>query len=548
MKYQEIGAAPESPRGCSWTTDASGNAPIALAQLIVPSGDGLLAVDDDWRITHLNDTAGRILRRSPADVARANLWDVFPEAKERPLFDEYQRAMQERIATEIEGYLAPVNRWFEHRCLPTAEGGLIVLLRDIGPRKRAEEALRRSEARFRRLFDHVPEGLIILDHDGNVVAMNAVIRAAIPKSQNQAFAGRDWTDLWEDACREPARHALQAATTGAVAHFQAWCGAGAAKRWWDVTLSPLPADRICPQDVYLCALRDLTAAKQEDEQRADVAARDHRIAEALQESLLPAPNALTTPGFEVGAQCMALHADEANVGGDFYDAFPLPNGKSALVVGDVMGKGLEAALSVAEIRFALRGFLWQDPCTACALDRVNRFLIDTQRLEDRPRNVLVGLSLAVVDTATGTVELGLAGTEAALILREGASHVQTIATPGNAILGAIANVPYETTSVRLAPGDVLVLLTDGITEARAGSVFFGIGGAAAALASAARDGHYCLDSSCLARAITGAATTFARNRLSDDVCVLVARRSDNALRSRHSAGVQSAMLRKRYQG
>jgi len=528
MKDQETGSPPESSPGCAWMRDTSVNGLEALALLLEPSGDGLISVDAHWRITYLNSAARRILQRSPAETDTAVLWDVFPEAMGRPLFDRYQRAMQERIPTEFEEYLTSLDRWFEHRCLPVPAGGLIVLLRDVGPRKRVEEALRRSETRFRRLFDHIPEGLITLDRDAHVLAMNSTILGGLSQSRMEDIAGRDWLDLWDEPCRAPARHALKMATTGATAHFQAWCGTGAAKRWWDVTLSRLPrlVDRFCSDDAYLCVLRDRTAAKHVEEEQADAAARDHRIAEALQANLLPALTRISTPGLTVGAHCLPLHASEAKVGGDFYDAFPLPNGRSALVVGDVMGKGLAAALSVAEIRFALRGFLWQDPCTACALDRINQFLIDTQRLEERPRNVLVGLSLAVVDPTTGAVEIGLAGTEAALILRTGTAEVKTIATPGNAILGAIANAPYETIFVRLTPGDTLVLLTDGITEARTASGFFGINGAAAALAAASGCERR-TDPSSLAHSITGAAALFAQNGLHDDVCVLAARRDDS---------------------
>jgi PAS domain S-box-containing protein len=120
---------------------------------------------------------------------------------------------------------------------------------------------------------------------------------------------------------------------------------------------------------------DITERKRGEEERRERAERDRRVADVLQATVLPPLPERPVPGLLVGG----FHepaSDEAAIGGDFYDCFPLPGGRVALVVGDVIGHGLAAALSIAEVRFALRGFLSEDGLDdpAAALRRLNRFL------------------------------------------------------------------------------------------------------------------------------------------------------------------------------
>jgi serine phosphatase RsbU (regulator of sigma subunit) len=121
-------------------------------------------------------------------------------------------------------------------------------------------------------------------------------------------------------------------------------------------------------------------------------------------------------------------SDEAQIGGDFYDAFALPDGRAVLVVGDVSGKGLSAATRTAEVKFALRALLHEDPAPERALQRVNRFLCSQKR--DRPspdedaEDRFVALTLALIDPQTGQIHLASAGAEPPLVLRgeDGAAH------------------------------------------------------------------------------------------------------------------------------
>lgn len=275
--------------------------------------------------------------------------------------------------------------------------------------------------------------------------------------------------------------------------------------------------------------RDISERREQEDIIAAAAARQTRIAETLQQSLLltPPPDALA------GAQVATLYAaaqDEAELGGDFYDAFPVSEGILAFVLGDVTGKGLEAARFTAEVKFALRALLREHGSPALALTRLNQFLLNAERLEARSRSVLVSIAVVVLDTATGELACSLGGAESALIVRQATSGTEEIGANGpllGADLGPETPVEYQEARTQLGTADLLVLVTDGVTEARRGNDFFGIDGVARVTGSAVLTdrewGETPLPS--LAEAVLGAARDFAGGTLRDDACILVARRS-----------------------
>src|SRR5262249_34613322 len=144
----------------------------------------------------------------------------------------------------------------------------------------------------------------------------------------------------------------------------------------------------------------------------------HRVADALQQMLLLAPPEDRFLGLRVGMGYAAAW-DEASFGGDFFDAFLLSDGVSvALAVGDASGKGLAAAMRTAEVKFALRAFLRENPAPAAALGRLNDFVVAAERLDratgdEVPEPVggganFTALVIAVVDPRTGKATLAAA--------------------------------------------------------------------------------------------------------------------------------------------
>jgi sigma-B regulation protein RsbU (phosphoserine phosphatase) len=261
--------------------------------------------------------------------------------------------------------------------------------------------------------------------------------------------------------------------------------------------------------------------------------RDHRIAESLQRVLLRTHPQETLPGLSVEAFYEAAR-DEAEVGGDSFDAFPLTGGRIALCVADASGKGLDAAERVAEVRFALRAFLREhdDPCQALAC--LNDFVCTSQHLGGRDDGTFITLSLVVLDSVSGEITCLCAGGEPPLTLRF-CGTAERIPILGTA-LGLCAGLSYEAARCHLAPGDTVLLATDGITEARhflpgnpVGSRRSAFLGAEGLLQLARQVGKASppLPAPSLhqiGRKIFEGARAFAGGAFHDDACLLLARR------------------------
>lgn len=258
-------------------------------------------------------------------------------------------------------------------------------------------------------------------------------------------------------------------------------------------------------------------------QLADALRHEHLIAETLQRSLLSAPEAQTFAGLDVHTEYEAAWA-EALIGGDFYDTLPLPGGRVALVVGDVAGKGLSAATHTAEVKYALRAILHDSPDPGAALARLNDYLIQSRPARPGESSVLVAVALAVVDTRTGEALVSLAGAEPPLLLRAGGEAEEL--TAGGMLLGVTHGEVYDVRRVQLADSDSLLMVTDGLTEARRGAEFFGHDG----LRAAARrvlmpSGNSTISVLPAGQAIIAEARRFTGGLLHDDVCLLLVRRA-----------------------
>ncbi|MGW7686315.1 PP2C family protein-serine/threonine phosphatase [Kribbella sp. NPDC054772] len=190
-----------------------------------------------------------------------------------------------------------------------------------------------------------------------------------------------------------------------------------------------------------------------------------QIAEALQDSLVPPPLP-EIPGVALGARYRPA-AEQLDIGGDFYDVFG-SGGDWLIALGDVCGKGVEAAVLTGRTRQSIRtaAHFERDPgALMSALSSVfhndvsNRFV------------TLVCLRIRSGGEDGLTVDVAVAGHAPPLLVRSG-GEVSEVAADG-AVLGVVADEEYSTATVRLAPGDQLVLFTDGIEEARGESGFYG---------------------------------------------------------------------------
>ena len=291
--------------------------------------------------------------------------------------------------------------------------------------------------------------------------------------------------------------------------------------WNELEISPMRDDSGMVTH-FVGVQSDVTRRVEAEQERDALQEQQRHIAETLQRALLLTPPSATLNGLEVSTQYLPA-SDEAVIGGDFFDTISLTKNQVALVVGDCTGKGLKAAQYTAEVKYALRALLREYGSPAPALTRLNCFLIDSQRLDGRPSDAFVCVSVAIIDTRTGGVCVACAGMEPPLVVR--ADGVTESLPLGGVLLGVDETANYDTARMILGTGDTLIMVTDGITEAhspRPRREMFGYDG----LTEAAR--HAAVDAvpiEAMGERIVAAAKAFVQGRLDDDVCVLLARRT-----------------------
>jgi anti-sigma regulatory factor (Ser/Thr protein kinase)/putative methionine-R-sulfoxide reductase with GAF domain len=187
----------------------------------------------------------------------------------------------------------------------------------------------------------------------------------------------------------------------------------------------------------------------------DALDREHRNAVALQRSLLPdrLPNLV---GIDSATRYLPAR-DE--VGGDWYDVIELPGGHVGLAIGDVAGHGLRAAALMGQLRAALRAYALDGNAPADTLKRLDRML---QTISGRG---MATAGYAVVDPASGTLRYASAGHPPPIVVRAGrdAHLLEVKAAPP---LGSLPFASFHETQERLAPGDTILLYTDGLIERR----------------------------------------------------------------------------------
>jgi PAS domain S-box-containing protein len=234
-----------------------------------------------------------------------------------------------------------------------------------------------------------------------------------------------------------------------------------------------------------------------------------RIARTLQESLLP-PTLPELPGIDVGARFHPA-GEGYEVGGDFYDVFDVGGGSFGVVIGDVQGKGPDAAAVTALARYTVRANAMHDRSPAGVLRSLN----DAMQAQGGERRFCT-VAYARIDptTAGARVTVASGGHPLPLVLRaHGESREAGV--PGT-LLGVVADPEIMDSSVDLEPGDAIVLYTDGVTEARAPKRVYGAGD----LAGFAGD-HERLRAEAIAERIERGALSAGSGEQRDDIAIVV---------------------------
>jgi sigma-B regulation protein RsbU (phosphoserine phosphatase) len=242
--------------------------------------------------------------------------------------------------------------------------------------------------------------------------------------------------------------------------------------------------------------------------------RDLQQARRIQMSLLPGgyPD---IPGWDFAA----TYESAREIGGDLYDFVDLPNspGRIGLLIADVSGKGTAAALFMAHSRAMIRGAAQSQPSPATTLAQAN-----VQIARDNHAMLFVSAFYSVLDTTTGRLTYANAGHNLPFILRAGGELEEVVCR--GMVLGIMDDMEYDEDETVLAPGDTLILYTDGITEAMNwGSDLFGKGRLKEAILKTNS-----MDAQAIIKAIIDAVKVYtAETPQADDLTIVAIRRNES---------------------
>ncbi len=183
--------------------------------------------------------------------------------------------------------------------------------------------------------------------------------------------------------------------------------------------------------------------------------KELKMATAIQQQILPDRPAVVS-GYDLAGRCETSGA----VGGDYFDFLPMPDGRTMCVVADVSGHNLASGMVMVSARSALRLLASKHSDAQQIFDDLAAAIFTDLNRTER----FITAAGVVLDESSGAVDLVNAGHNDTMVFRNATGEVERIPSE-DTILGFLPGVSYERTQVELAPGDVLVLYTDGVTEA-----------------------------------------------------------------------------------
>lgn len=385
----------------------------------------------------------------------------------------------------------------------------VEVLRQQRALAREAEERRDAHARTTGILESISDGFIALDRDWRFTFLNDQAERVLFQRRDEVL-GRVFWDVFPEALgtvfeRQYRRAVAERVVVAFEEYFPPLDG------WFEI--------RVYPSDGGLSLFfQNVNERKALEAERERLAERERNIAQQLQAALTPSvPERL--PGMALAKHYKAA-LDEAGVGGDFYDVFPVDKGCTALVVGDLSGKGLAAASQVATVRNMLRYALYRARTLAGAVHGLNALLAE--------QGLLTGFATLFVgayDSGAGTLTYVNCGQEPALIRRAVGGLVEQL-VPTGPVLGSFEGAAFEERTVALGPGDALAVFTDGLTEVgRSRTEMLGVEGVADLLVGVVvpeeTDGAEAVAEHLTLRLIAGVDAAAEGGVTRDDVCLLV---------------------------
>ncbi len=329
--------------------------------------------------------------------------------------------------------------------------GDYAIYRDITQRKKYEEDILVQKTYLERLFNSAPEAIVLHDNNDIVVNINEEFCRMFGYTREEAI-GRPINELVAPEELEGEAEMLSTKVT----HGEKVEADTRRKRkdgsLIDVWILGAPIVHGGKQMGVYAIYRDITERKKSEEARIR-SSEEARMARNIQLNFLP-KSIPEIPGYDIAGKSVPA----LNVGGDYYDFIPLDDHRIAISLGDVSGNGLPAALVMANLQATIRSQVSYRPEPGELLERANRLLFRSTNA-----NTFISLFYGILDPEKNTLIYANAGQDRPIIFRTGVLP-RTLLTSG-IVLGVKEDARYTHEEVPIAPGERILLYTDGIQEA-----------------------------------------------------------------------------------
>jgi diguanylate cyclase (GGDEF)-like protein/PAS domain S-box-containing protein len=316
-----------------------------LNAMLESIGDAFFAVDHEWRITYANRKAAGFVGRELEHSLGRPLLEIAPDLAESELLAHYRQAMASGQPCTVETLWAPTGNWIEVRAYPSADG-LSVYFHDVTEKRTAEEALRMSEQRFRNLFQHAGDSILICDRQLRVVAVNGRACANFGYTEEE-FLGLSARDIDSGSFNYHAG-LLEALRAGHTQLLRI------TKRRKDGSIFPAEVQvsrfEDGGQEYFQAIIRDLTERAEAERQLRESERRFREVIEMTPSGYLVAGGDGRIRDVNPALCALAGRARETLIGrplDELFDAFPWDSLAAALA-GPAPEHGVEAAIRHAE--------------------------------------------------------------------------------------------------------------------------------------------------------------------------------------------------------
>jgi PAS domain S-box-containing protein len=495
--------------GAAYDTTEDRTGDVRVTRVLEAMPAGFYSLDHEWRFTHVNAEAERLLGRSREELLGQVIWTAFPATVNSDFEKYYRSAVRSGEPVNFDAhYPAPLDGWYELRAWPSPEG-LSVYFIEVTERKQAREHAERSAQRLALLAQVSAELAGTLDAQA---ATSRLPRLVVPGLAQWGIVtvvdadGRPRDVGWWHA--EPSSRALveryaavrldampatspvaRALLAGEAVRANAdevvaLLADGEAR---DLLTALAPGAAVClplrgrGRTLGVLTLyfgrgdmlsREDLATAQDVADRAGLAldntrlyTQQQQLAEGLQRSLLTEP---PEPDHAEIAVRYLPAVEAARVGGDWYDAFLQPSGATMLVIGDVVGHDTEAAAAMGQLRGLLRGIAtYSDASPVEVLRGLDASMAVLQT------HVLATAALARFEQTDDERRRGItrmrwanAGHLPPLVINPDGSVAELAAWRGDLLLGVDHEVERRESVVTLDRGSTVLLFTDGLVERR----------------------------------------------------------------------------------